>query len=680
MNAPGLCRLIAILLPALATFLSQVALAGNIVDPKPSMRPEEMARAELVVLAQYEKHEGASLGLKVLEVLRGKLVKPGDVITVALEHWYSVETGPTGIELLMKSNPKADNVPTLCYKQQIDNPGDVVPIPILPKPTDAALYFFPSEAAPALSAWGQMQPASTAEGWRDILAGRKPGILFRLLETPDQQAAREAVEELARTRDPPAIARLVNLAATPQSRYRSEQSLQSQARNLDPVTILAVIGDQKGDVYDPLLAKIKALPERTLLEQMTAPIPDLHLVLAKVDPDRALRDFSRVVSEGNREEKSAAVRWIAEIKTEASANYLVDLLKQPDLEAQAAKAILLTVKPEVGAHWLFGWEHSHNEEARINRIRLLVQTRVAALANSPDLAELACARLRDLLASLGEPKAPDNMARDEELLRRPETYSSETAASSKGGKLLQAITRRPEPRWVPLLLKMWKEIPAAREYDSSIFRDALLAHASLFPNATRRQLAALGVDDEIRKLGETDHRTTINEVYAADGNPLTLDQVRLVWSHAAFRGRGLTLDPVSYSSEEMAAWRAAWFRSHPLPAELVEKLKGAVEGKIASTRIFGGVVARSDDLQVLCDSDPKAADQILDKYLPDRGKRNNYVRFPLLHTAVQRGRLEFADELLALTRTMAFRADQPCLVLAMLVQRGRKDLAPELIK
>ena len=93
----------------------------------------------------------------------------------------------------------------------------------------------------------------------------------------------------------------------------------------------------------------------------------------------------------------------------------------------------------------------------------------------------------------------------EELLRRPEMYSSKTAASSEGGKLLQAITRRPEPRWVPLLLlKMWKEIPAARGSDSSIFRDALLAHASLFPNATRRQLAALGIDDEIRKLGEAD--------------------------------------------------------------------------------------------------------------------------------------------------------------------------------
>lgn len=156
--------------------------------------------------------------------------------------------------------------------------------------------------------------------------------------------------------------------------------------------------------------------------------------------------------------------------------------------------------------------------------------------------------------------------------------------------------------------------------------------------------------------------------------------MRLAWSHAAFRGRGLTLDPVSYSSEDMAAWRAAWFRSHPLPAELVEKLKGAVEDEIASGRIFRDVDARSDDLQVLCDCDPKAADAILDKHLPDRGKLNRLDRYTLLHTAVQRGRLEFADELLALARPLAFRTDQPCLVLAMLVQRGRKDLAPELIK
>ena len=107
--------------------------------------------------------------------------------------------------------------------------------------------------------------------------------------------------------------------------------------------------------------------------------------------------------------------------------------------------------------------------------------------------------------------------------------------------------------------------------------------------------------------------------------------MRLAWSHAASRGRGLTLDPVSYSSEEMAAWRAAWFRSHPLPAELVQKLKGAVEDEIASDRLFGGVDART-------------------------------------------------DELLALARPLAFRTDQPCLVLAMLVKHGRKDLAPELIK
>ena len=67
-------------------------------DRVPSMRWEEMVSAKRVVVARYVTHEGNTLQISVDECLKGT-DSPGDILTIALEHLWSVQTRrcPVGV-------------------------------------------------------------------------------------------------------------------------------------------------------------------------------------------------------------------------------------------------------------------------------------------------------------------------------------------------------------------------------------------------------------------------------------------------------------------------------------------------------------------------------------------------------------------------------------------------------
>lgn len=120
-----------------ATMLLPALVRAEIdFDPKSPLSWKEMLDCEQVIAAKYKGHkddasdpgklqrdEAAAKGRKkqtltveVVRVLKGP-GKAGDTVVIALEHRYSVETGPTGFDYYFRGHEKvrADGAPKCCH-------------------------------------------------------------------------------------------------------------------------------------------------------------------------------------------------------------------------------------------------------------------------------------------------------------------------------------------------------------------------------------------------------------------------------------------------------------------------------------------------------------------------------------------------------------------------------------
>jgi len=119
------------------------------LDPEPPMSWDGLLACELAVVAKYASHEGQELQLEIVEVLKGE-ARAGQTLKVNLEHLYTVETGRVGWDRLTNQNAAADGIPKLCYKGQIINPGDLVPLAVRSDARQPAIYFFSTREQPVL--------------------------------------------------------------------------------------------------------------------------------------------------------------------------------------------------------------------------------------------------------------------------------------------------------------------------------------------------------------------------------------------------------------------------------------------------------------------------------------------------------------------------------------------------
>jgi len=297
------------------------------------MRWDKMLAAELVVVAKYEKHEGKSLSLRVDSVLKGKNVKPGDVITVALAGKYSVEDK---LRLWGEVGPEQPGGPWLCYLKQIMNPGDLVPVNIIPDIRQPEVYFLPSETAPELSMPGQVQAAVLADGWRQAVQGKPMDLLFRLVQQVNPHLHDEAMEELAWTRDPKVLSALIGWAIDPPP----EGTWQHGACMMIPAEgILEAVGDHEGDVYGPLWKWLTDPKGRRGTDGAYERIPK---ILGAIAPDRAFRDFSKKVTAG-KAGADGAIWWLGYVRTEQSLRFLLKVLKGPPPSMWATRALAILI-------------------------------------------------------------------------------------------------------------------------------------------------------------------------------------------------------------------------------------------------------------------------------------------------------------------------------------------------
>ena len=584
--------------------LPQEAAGEIIMDPKPPMRWEELVGCELVVVAKYQGHEGKNtLHLHVIRVLKGDAAKPGGQLAVSLEHWYSVETGPVGHDTWWPEKAKGDQTPKLCFKQQLMNPGPAVPCRAVPDVREPAVYFFPKAARPTLERRGQVCADCLTDGWEQAVNGKPTALAFRLMQTASPELAESAVEELGRTRDPAVLARLVDWTLQPPG--ASEPHGWGPYAIAEADAILARVGDRDGDVYAPLFKWYTegGRPAGQYAQHRVG------CLLPRLDPERAFRDFSKLLREGNAQQRRSALVPLSGVGSEAAIALCVAALESEEL-AETAHGCLDRMWSSYGS--------SDRECAR--REAFAIPLLVKAIA-SPKVATRIRAELRNLLSHLHREPRELDLARAEGLLLNPADQCYHGMAEGEAHKLLEAMADRPDPRFAPLLARVLREVPPAREHQGYSYHRAFTTHAKLFPNVMRKELERCGVE---RGLIKRDYNTDY--------------QLRAhLWGLVGPQGDAESI------SELVDVWGPAWIRKHGLPqdaaAALVERLQDRIRER-------SGPSCR--ELEWLFLADPKSARETLDAALAARRNFTDlYNRSGCLAIAVREGHRELVNELIS---------------------------------
>ncbi len=587
------------------SILPSVAHAAIRVDPKPPMRWSELIGCELVVVAKYEKHDAKTLSLRVVRVLKGKDVKPGGIVKTTLEHWYSVETGPTGFESFRpKAKAKADGIPKLCFKSQMMNPGPVVPVRVLSDVRQPAVYFFPKAKTPVLQQRGQVQFTFFADGWAQAVSGKDMDLSFRLMQRTNQPLARNALEELYRTRDPKVIGRLIDWTI----KRPIEQALMYQMHSPNEAgTILISIGDRDGDVYNPLMKWLTkgGKPGGEYSNHRVGK------VLARIDPGRAFDDFSKMIKEGDAGHKKIATISLAYVYSEKAVGLCINLLEDKNLATDAIWAL---------SQGLSSSQH-RSLLPTVWRLRALTRPRLLKALKSAKIADHHKQQIRNSFRRLLAEPPNINLAKAEKILLAPKAKVYQGWGEGKAHELLDDVRRAADPKFIPLLVRILREVPNARKENSNTYWWTLRTYAALFPNAMRKELTRKGLDRELANAPLATTAYTMNTLlWAVLGTPSNLGQLE---------------ELVSYHGLD-------WIKKHRLSQKLQTQLKQYVKTNILAV---GGTSSRH--LRWLFIVDPASANDLLEEALKRREKcRSAYARADILAMAIRHGHKGLVEELI----------------------------------
>jgi hypothetical protein len=162
---------------------------------------------------------------------------------------------------------------------------------------------------------GQAQDGRFADQWAQMVAGKETDPYFRIVQDMSREVSGAALDELHRTRDARAIEKL--LAWTTAVERQREYAQASEW--------FAVIGDQKGDVFDPLLKRFDS--DKTLPGARW----QVARCMARVDAKRAGDELIKRAVDGPFKDAAAAeLRWVP---TERSLTFLLDHMAASDRPA-----------------------------------------------------------------------------------------------------------------------------------------------------------------------------------------------------------------------------------------------------------------------------------------------------------------------------------------------------------
>jgi len=566
------------------------------LDPKPPMRWDDLAACQLVVVARYHSHAEGVLTLGVERVLKGEATA-GELITAHLEHRYSIETAPTGV---VAGDKKPDGIPRLCYLWQPMTPGRLVPTPMVPDVREPAVYFFPDAARPALVLRGQVRFAVFADAWKRVVHGRPAGLEFRLMQVADPQRSWDALEELACTRDPAVIARLIEWVTgdpTPGRTEANDVFLTNGFTAADD--LLARLGDANGDLYDPLIRWLRDDPDavgpRTW--NRVRKVYSVVILLGRLDADRAFADFLRLVredGEGGRLRKETVLQHLGRVGGEKAVEPLLALLASPD--------------------WY--------DDAVIGLRGTPCKARLREALASAKVSEKAKEMIRKTFFRPWPPTPDVTVAEARRVLLAP---GVPTHNGTEADRLLDEVRRAADPQFLPLLAQIIREVPGVRE--ARCFERAARTYAQLFPDAFRAELGRRGVS---LATGTTE-----------DGKDVLTDEHLRVFLHVPPSMKQLAKIA---DSRLWPAW-LEWTREHGLPAGLREKLAENIRRWLHE--------AHGPDtkyLTALLLAAPETGRPLLAAALEHRERYRTFRRADILALAVREGRKDLLDELIALER------------------------------
>jgi hypothetical protein len=344
-------------------FLSVIGLALAAGDGRGQGAPapppwNEFLKNELVVVGQYQGHKNGVMSLRVVDVLRGKTCKPGDVLPVKLSQRigfkvYLLANGQF-VERIVAADEDKLHWPKMVF---IEEQGGQVHESIITYGARLPhTYFFAREGQVILDRPGQVQP-DRRRGWKQALAGKPVDLAFQILYAPESELSRKAVAELFRTRDREAIAGLV--AALPE---QSDMPNWYQTRALARRVLLS-LGDRSGDVYDAVRKALR--PNINLIHQC-----DYAQMLPRLDRKRALADFKGLLGEGQ---------------------------QRSGVSAAALCGALVDLDSEEGLDLMFEEMHAGDIYAYGSLQRMMFERHGADMVRRARLQELAVQRLKKLL-------------------------------------------------------------------------------------------------------------------------------------------------------------------------------------------------------------------------------------------------------------------------------------------
>ena len=444
--------------------------------PAGALAYEEALGSELVVVAHYEdapspKKQTGRFAFRVDRVLNGSDLHSGQIIQVAVGDPYYIAPPWRGPFFTVDRDRSAGIA--LYYTDPKWPSVNRPPSPVVVDLREPRLYFFPKRHEPQLRLSGQVGHTWQVDAWAKAVAGDDPGVVFRLMQPLSSEVRQQGFDAMYVQRGSDAIRDLVELVAAPPN-----------APYLNADEVLLGIGDQNGDVYAPALKRLEGMKE-----DEDAYVCSLAELLARLDGERAVKDFTRILARRDRCPRrlpGALARALGYVPTRRSLAMLVSLAGDSETSVAAAAFEGL----HAALYGPFGTPSPQNLRLRARARPLLRDV-------------LTDERLREINAPFHMRRFmwtlyPDryrprrwSMEQLDDKLLRPDLsrYGSggyECETSGACGFILQES----DPKYVPLLVKAFKTRREPRTEYAPHFRQAFGHYLFMHRNAMLCEIKA----------------------------------------------------------------------------------------------------------------------------------------------------------------------------------------------
>jgi hypothetical protein len=306
-------------------------------------------------------------------------------------------------------------------------------------------------------------------------------LMFRLTQGANSELARDALEELGKTRDSACLDQLFVWVLSP--------TLVEQFGHFEVGMALARLSSPDSDVYDRAAKLLQdAAPGLGEYRFFT-----LAKLMAIADERRAATDLWQLVADGNKPllVRKAALSGLGRVCTRQSAEYLLDNVRDPELAESALW----------GIRDLLRWNHDYRyppNRGLANRDWLLEELRKAS--TDGEVAEEAKKSIREWFGHAFPRLESLDLADLRQRLLDPQDEIYHGWPDGKTAEMLRQAREECNPRIVPILVEVLEKFPDASGNQAYQFQETLAFYANICPRAMRKELEARNLVDRLAAI------------------------------------------------------------------------------------------------------------------------------------------------------------------------------------